>query len=160
MEHKKLEIPYTLFSGPESLPEEEAQLLAQALVATENAYAPFSSFLVGCAVLLENGEIHLGNNQENRAFPSGICAERNALFHIGALGKGTEIRKIAIRAISEKKLIDVPVMPCGACRQVMVEYEQIAQLPFVILTQGASGSIIRMEGVQDSLMPFSFDVDF
>ena len=134
--------------------------MEKAWEATENSYAPYSRFRVGCAVLLESGEIILGSNQENRAYPSGLCAERNALFHIGAMGKAPGIRKIAIRAGSDRKIIDEPAMPCGGCRQVMVEYEQQCDTVFVVLSQGAIGPIMRVEGAQDTLMPFSFDLDF
>ncbi len=149
-----------VFSDSRKLPQEEALLLEKALEATANAYAPHSQFRVGCAVLLDDGEIILGNNQENRAYPSGLCAERTALFHIGAMGKAGKIRTIAIRARSERTAIDEPAMPCGACRQVMVEYEKQAGTPFVILSQGETGPILRLESVQDSLIPFSFDLEF
>lgn len=160
MEKRKLEIPFTLYTDASELAADESALLRAALEATDNAYAPYSSFRVGAAVMLADGTIIKGNNQENRAYPSGLCAERTALFHVGTLGKGAEIRKIAIRARSDRKTIDTAAMPCGGCRQVMVEYEQMAGQPFVILTQGETGDILRMEGVQDSLMPFSFDIDF
>ena len=133
MQNKKLEISYQLFQSKDELPTDEAALLASAMEATEAAYAPFSEFRVGCAVLLDSGEIILGNNQENRAYPSGLCAERTALFFIGSQSKGKLIRKIAIRVRSDRKTIQTPAMPCGACRQVMVEYEQMADLPFVVL---------------------------
>lgn len=149
-----------MFDHPAQLPPDEAQLLQAAWEATAKAYAPFSHFHVGCALQLHNGEIITGNNQENLAFPSGICAERTALFYAGSQGKGPEVRKIAVRAYSERKPVNVPVMPCGACRQVMVEYENMAQRPFVILSQGASGQIMRMEGVKATLMPFNFEVEF
>ncbi len=130
--------------------------------AAKGAYAPYSHFRVGCAVLMENGEIVLGNNQENRALPSGLCAERTALFHIGAQGQAKQIRKIAIRAYSEKEDVSVnePILPCGACRQVMLEYEQQAVRPIILFAQGKSGTILRLEGIQKTLMPFSFDMDF
>ena len=128
--------------------------------AWENAYAPFSNFLVGCALQLENGEILIGSNQENKAFPSGICAERAALFHAGSAGKSIEIRKIAISAKSLKRIVNQPVTPCGACRQVMLEFEQIAGISFIILMQGETGPVLRLEGVAKSLLPFGFDVDF
>ncbi|MDX2249791.1 MAG: cytidine deaminase [Bacteroidia bacterium] len=160
MEKRKLEITYSLYQQAAELSSDEISLLEAALEATDRAYAPFSGFRVGCAVLLRDGSIITGNNQENRAYPSGICAERTALFHIGSIGKGNQIEKIAIRARSDKKQIIVPAMPCGGCRQVMVEYEQITGKPFIILSQGVSGEILRMEGVQDSLMPFSFDIEF
>lgn len=159
MEHK-IEINYTLLDRLEQLAADEATLLEKAWEATKLAYAPFSHFKVGCALQLADGSILLGNNQENLAFPSGICAERTALFYAGSLGKGSEIRKIAVRAWAERTEVKVPVMPCGACRQVMVEYENLARTPLVILSQGATGQIMRMEGVKASLMPFSFDIEF
>lgn len=153
-------IRYQQLAGPDELSQTEADLLSRALDATEMAYAPFSEFYVGCAVLLSDGSIIQGNNQENRAFPSGICAERTALFHIGSIGKAHLVKAIAVRARSEKKEIDTPVTPCGACRQVMVEYEQQGSEPWIVLMQGASGPIIRVEGVQTSLLPFGFEIDF
>ena len=107
--------------------------------------------------MLDDGEIILGNNQENKAFPSGTCAERTALFFAGSLGK---IRKIAVSAKSLTKPVNVPVTPCGACRQVMLEYEQMAGIPFIVLMQGETGPVLRVEGVASSLLPFGFDVDF
>ena len=135
-------------------------LLEKAFEATAKAYAPHSQFHVGCALLMNDGSVILGNNQENIAYPSGLCAERVALFHAGALGKGDQIRKIAIRASSERKPINSPAMPCGGCRQVMVEYEQMNAEPFILLSQGESGEILRLVGVQQNLMPLHFDVDF
>ncbi|MEL6591461.1 MAG: cytidine deaminase, partial [Bacteroidota bacterium] len=130
------------------------------LRATDTAYAPFSNFLVGCALQLADGSIITGNNQENIAFPSGMCAERTALFYAGSLGKGADIRKLAVRARTEHKSINVPVMPCGACRQVMVEYENMMEQPMVILSQGEDGQIMRLVGVKQTLLPLSFDIEF
>ena len=135
-------------------------LLAQALEATTHAYAPHSRFHVGCALLMADGAVVVGNNQENIAYPSGLCAERVAFFHAGATGKGDQIRKVAIRASSQRKSINSPAMPCGACRQVMVEYEQMNAEPFVLLSQGETGEILRLLGVQQNLLPLHFDVDF
>ncbi|MEM7371731.1 MAG: cytidine deaminase [Bacteroidota bacterium] len=154
------EIRFQRFEDSSELEAFEAELLAHALTAAKQAYAPFSRFHVGCAVRLADASIVLGNNQENRAFPSGLCAERTALFHLGSIGKGHLVRTIAIRAYSEKKDIPVPVTPCGACRQVMVEYEQLGGNPWVVLMQGSSGHILRVTGVQSSLLPFGFDIDF
>jgi cytidine deaminase len=155
-----IDISYALFDRPEDLPTDEAQLLLKALEVAGKAYAPFSHFHVGCALQLSDGTVLTGNNQENLAFPSGLCAERTALYYAGSLGQGAEVRKIAIRAYSDRKPIDVPVMPCGACRQVMVEYENMAERPFIILSQGVSGQIMRLEGVKATLMPFNFEVEF
>lgn len=160
MEHKHIQIAYQHHPSTDSLPAEEVGLLANALAATEQAHAPYSQFRVGCAVLLENGQVITGNNQENRAFPSGICAERTALFYVGAQGKASLIRKMAIRSLSERISVDYPILPCGACRQVMVEYEKQAGHPLTVLAQGASGAIIRLHGIRDTLMPFAFDTDF
>lgn len=160
MREQAFSISYQLFTNKEELAEDEKALLTQALTACDRAYAPFSNFQVGAAVFLENGEIILGNNQENKAFPSGLCAERVAFFAIGAAGKGDQIRKVAIRAKSKLKTINKPTMPCGACRQVMLEYEEMGKQDIVVLMQGAEGDIIRVEGVAKSLLPFHFDTDF
>jgi len=143
-----------------SLSPSEQELLARALQATDGAYAPFSRFRVGCAVRLADGSIHTGNNQENLAFPSALCAERTVMYHLGSHGLAGEVRTIAIRARSELKEIAQPVTPCGACRQVLVEYERMSPEPFVLLMQGASGDILRMEGVEACLLPFAFAIDF
>ena len=155
MQNKKLEISYQLFQSKDELPTDEAALLASAMEATEAAYAPFSEFRVGCAVLLDSGEIILGNNQENRAYPSGLCAERTALFFIGSQNKGKLIRKIAIRVRSDRKTIQTPAMPCGACRQVLSEHEDRHQQPIRLLLQGETGEILCFASAKD-LLPFSF----
>lgn len=143
-----------------SLSVDERELLEAALQASEKAYVPYSHFHVGCALLLEGGEVILGNNQENVAYPSSLCAERTALYFCGSQGKGADIRKIAIRARSGRKAIDRPVTPCGACRQVMLEYERIAERDIVVLMQGESGEVLRVDGVAKTLLPFSFDIEF
>ncbi len=138
----------------------EQALLQKALIATEEAYAPYSHFFVGCAVELANGEVFLGNNQENRAYPSGLCAERTALYYIGAQGKGKDIAKIAIRARCENMPVLKPITPCGACCQAMVEYEEEAKNDFVVLMMGETGEVLRIEGVRKNLLPFYFDAAF
>ncbi|MFN0202107.1 MAG: cytidine deaminase [Bacteroidia bacterium] len=144
----------------EELLVEERTLLDAALKATENAYAPFSHFQVGCAVALSSGEVILGNNQENKAFPSGICAERTALFYVGSLGKSPEIRMIAIRAKSEKIAVNQPVTPCGACRQVMLESETLAGTDITVLMMGEVGEVLKVKGVKKTLLPFCFEIEF
>lgn len=153
-------ISYRVLDGASGLSGEESALLDAALVASKGAYAPYSQFYVGCAVALEGGEVVLGNNQENPAFPSSLCAERTALYFIGSQGKGDKIRKIAIRATSPQKHIGSPVTPCGACRQVMLEYERLSGAPIVVLMQGASGKVLRVEGIGKALLPFGFDIEF
>lgn len=157
---ENLHIPYQDLASGQELPQDELELLEMALEASQNAYVPYSGFHVGCAILLSSGEVILGNNQENAAYPSGLCAERTALFYAGSQGKGQEIRKIAVRAWSHNKPIDQPVTPCGACRQVMVEYERQTKTDVIVILQGASGRILRLSGIQKTLLPFSFDIDF
>lgn len=160
MEEKKREIRYRRYDTAAELPEQERRLLKAALAATDRAYAPFSGFRVGAAALLADDSIHTANNQENLAFPSGLCAERTVLFHLGSQGLAGQVRALAIRARSDHRLIELPPTPCGACRQVMVEYERLAGTPFVVLMQGWQGSILRMEGVEACLLPFGFDIRF
>ncbi len=157
---KHLHIPFENHASEQELPEDEQALLLRALDASQLAYVPYSGFHVGCALLLASGEVILGNNQENAAYPSGLCAERTALFFAGSQGKGKDIRKIAVRAWSENKPIEEPVTPCGACRQVMVEYERQANSDIVVLMQGISGKVLRLTGIQKTLLPFSFDIEF
>lgn len=155
---KEFSIRYEQFPDSSQLSADEQDLLRQAMEATRNAYAPYSEFFVGAAVLLENGEVIQGSNQENGAYPSGLCAERTALFATGAAGKSGLIRKMAIRAHSPKYHMNHAVGPCGACRQVMVEYEKLAGKPMTVLLQGETGEILRIEGVMDNLLPFTFDL--
>ena len=157
MKEQKIEIAYRRYTEAAQLPEDEQSLLGSALEATRHAYAPFSEFLVGCALLTDSNEVFTGNNQENLAFPSGTCAERTALFYVGSSGKGGNIRKMAIRAKSVRIPVDTPVTPCGACRQVMAEYEKMGNHLWVVLMQGESGDILRIEGVIQSLLPLCFD---
>lgn len=157
---RHVQISYTLHDSADDLDPAEQELLRTALAASRGAYAPHSEFHVGCAIRFADGEILTGNNQENLAYPSGLCAERIALFHAGSQGKAKDIRTIAIRATSNRRPVDRPVTPCGACRQVMLEYEHLAGQPFTVLMQGENGSILRLNGVADTLMPFHFDIDF
>lgn len=160
MQEGNLTIRYITFDNRSELEPDEKELLEAAWDATEQAYAPYSNFQVGCAVALVDGSIVTGNNQENRAYPSGLCAERTALFYIGSQGRGKDVRKLAVRARSGEKPLTKPAMPCGSCRQVMMEYEELAEAHLVVLMQGEQGKILRVEGVGQSLLPFPFDADF
>lgn len=151
---------YQEYDNANALPPAEAELLARALDATHHAHAPYSGFYVGCALRLVSGEIITGNNQENAAYPSGLCAERTALFHAGSRGLGPELRALAVRARSAHAPVLTPPYPCGACRQVMVEYEQMAETPMLVLLQGETGPILRIEGVAGKLLPFVFQFKF
>ena len=156
---ESINIVYELLAADE-LPQDEQDLLGAALQITDGAYAPYSRFKVGCALGMKAGETITANNQENVAFPSGLCAERVALFYAGAKGLQKGIRKIAVRGDSMDKLIEQPVTPCGACRQVMLEYERLAGIDFVVLMQGKTGKVLRVKGVAKSLIPFGFDIEF
>lgn len=135
---------------------EDAQLLAEARRATGDAYAPYSGFKVGAAVLLENGEVITGNNQENAAYPSGLCAERVALFAASARFPGVPVIALAITARTDDYEISEPISPCGACRQVMAEYESLHKKPIRIIMAGESGKIMVLENVS-GVLPFRFD---
>ncbi len=124
--------------------------------AREKAYAPYSSFKVGAALELESGEIILGNNQENAAYPSGLCAERVAVFHAGATHPNAIIKNMAITAKSLNNKVTSPVAPCGACRQVLAEYEVKQKEPLAIYFMGETGKIIKANSIKD-LLPLLFD---
>ena len=155
MRNERFICPYTVYDSPEELSAEDAELLHKAHEATGNAYAPYSKFRVGAAVRMSNGEIVTGNNIENAAYPSGLCAERVALFGAMAKHPGMAIEALAITAHSSSKPITEPVAPCGACRQVMVEAEQVSKRPLRVICQGETGPIMAFDGIE-SLMPFIF----
>ena len=146
---------YVVFEDENELDVQDAELLRHAHEAARNSYAPYSQFHVGAAVRLSNGVIVKGNNIENAAYPSGLCAERVAMFSAQAQYPKVPIVALAITAFSEKMEVTEPVAPCGACRQVMVEVEQLAQKPLRILCQGDTGPIMAFVGVE-TLMPFIF----
>lgn len=153
MKNLKLEIDYD-FCAIEDLTDEERRTVETACEATKNSYAPYSRFHVGAAVLLENGKIILGANQENAAFPSGLCAERTAVFAAQANYPDQPIKMLAIAASDANGLRDKPITPCGSCRQVVLEVEERYKKPIEILLYGRSG-IYRLKSIRD-LLPFSF----
>lgn len=157
---KPIHIPFQIMEveDPAELPLQEQELIAFSRNMTDNAYAPYSGFFVGAALLLENGEIVKGSNQENAAYPSGLCAERVAVFSASANFPGVRIKTIAISARSQKNKLDYPVSPCGACRQVLLEYEFNQKEPIKLLLSGTSGKIYMVEKVRD-LLPLSFTAD-
>lgn len=145
-----------IFKDISELATEDQMLMQQAILAREKAYAPYSKFSVGAALLLANGEIIFGSNQENAAYPSGMCAERVVIWSAGARFPGVAIQKLAISAKSANSLVDKPVGPCGACRQSLFEYEFKQEQPFEILFMGEVGEVVKVPSV-NSLLPFSFD---
>jgi cytidine deaminase len=148
-----------VYENLSELSKEDRDLLAEALKATDNAYAPYSKFRVGAALLLENHKIILGSNQENAAYPSGMCAERVAIWKAGSEYPNTKLKKIAITATSLNTKVDKPVGPCGACRQAMLEFEVNQEEPIEVIFMGETGKIVKTESIV-SLLPFSFDASY
>ena len=132
----------------------DRELIERAMKATDNAYAEYSHFYVGAALRLANGRIVIGANQENAAFPSGVCAERTAIFSAQANFPDQSIDALALVARNDNELIDNPVTPCGACRQVLLGVEERYGLPMRILMYGKSG--VYSVGSAKDLLPLSF----
>ena len=148
-------IPYTEFSDLSQLEIADRELVESAILSAKDAYAPYSGFYVGVAIRLENGEIVTGNNQENAAFPSGLCAERVALFSAGAQNKDVAPESMAIVAIKDNEITENPVTPCGACRQVFIETEMRYSKPFSLILVGKQ-KIYKFERAT-LLLPLSFN---
>jgi cytidine deaminase len=139
----------------DELPEEDKRLIEQAKEASYRSYAPYSKFSVGAAALLNNGVIVSGNNQENAAYPSGLCAERTTLFYANSKYPDQPILTLAIAAQTGGDFIEMPIPPCGACRQVILETERRYKQPIRLLLYGKK-VIYEVNGI-DALMPLSFD---
>ena len=159
MENKTIQTQFTLYPSIAELPTEDLHLMKAAQKAILNAYAPYSNFQVGAALLLENGTIVTGNNQENAAYPSGMCAERVAIWNASSQFPGIAIKKIAITVKSKLKQVNKPVSPCGACRQTLLEYEVNQKTPIEVFFTGEVGVVIKAHSLSD-LLPFAFDQSF
>ncbi len=155
MKIKQINIKIREFDSEAELSAEERKLLNEAVGAIDSSYAPYSEFHVGTAVLLENGGVVTAGNQENAAYPSGLCAERVALFYAQSKYPDIAIKTIALTAATEQFDICTPLAPCGACRQVIAEAENRQQLPIIILMRGNTGPIYKVTGIE-SLLPFAF----
>lgn len=156
MENKRLEIEYCEYDSLAEMPVEERELMERAMAATDTAYAPYSHFHVGAAVRLKDGTIVTGSNQENIAYPSGLCAERTALFSASAQYPSQPVEQLAIVGHFEGSYTEAS--PCGACRQVMSEYELRYGNKITIFCYLNGGRIRRIEGVR-SLLPFTFEAE-
>lgn len=154
MQSKEIRIPYDEFNGAESLDPGISELIDKADKAADKAYAPFSGFHVGVAIELDNGLVFIANNQENKAYPSGLCAERVGLFFVQANYPDTAIRRLVLVAKQKGVLTEEPVFPCGACRQVMVESTERQDVPFEIWMAGKN-RILRVDS-PDYLLPLKF----
>lgn len=148
-----------MFDIIQDLPIDVQDLMAQAIEVRKNAYAPYSKFRVGVAILLDNGKVVLGSNQENAAYPSGLCAERVAIFYAGAVYPEAKILKMAITAASDSNQTTAPIPPCGSCRQSIAEYEIRQETPIEIYFMGEVGVIYKSESLKN-LLPFMFDKKF
>lgn len=157
MRKKELRICVYEYETVFELPQEDRELVLAARQISENAYAPYSKFCVGAAVKLANGEVVLGNNQENADFTDGLCAERVALFYAHANYPGVGVNSIAVSAKNKNGIIAQPAKPCGSCRQVMVETETRYSNPIRIILDGKK-KIQIFEGAE-SLLPFAFKPD-
>lgn len=156
MKNIRTEISYDLFDSSNELPAEDQKLLELAIQATKTAYAPYSKFHVGAAVLMENGEVVQGSNQENAAYPSGLCAERVAVFAAGAHYPGIKIKTIAITANFDDSNEPLSVSPCGDCRQVMAEYEHRYKGSIRLILTAGNGKIMVIPNIQ-TLLPLMFN---
>ncbi|MDJ1495841.1 cytidine deaminase [Cytophagaceae bacterium DM2B3-1] len=152
-----LEISVEIFDWDE-LSDTDKMIMRSAQEALQSAYAPYSNFHVGAAVLLEDGTIIKGSNQENAAYPSGLCAERTAIFATGANYPGQIITAIAVTAKPASSPTFVSVSPCGACRQALLEYEYKQQKSIRMLLQGADNTVCVLQSI-DSLLPIKFTQD-
>ncbi len=155
METKKLEIAYREYCSLDELQAEDRELALAAIDAMKGAYAPYSNFCVGAAVRLEDGTVVTGANQENAAFPSGLCAERTAMFSAGAAYPDKAMVSIAIAGGAAGVLDSNPASPCGACRQVMAQYQTKGGKDMSIVLVG-EGKILKFNRVDD-LLPLIFD---
>ena len=155
MTSKEIKISYQEYETLDQLEPKDKELAQAAIEATALAYAPYSKFNVGAAVMFEDGVIVKGANQENAAYPSGICAERTALFYASASRPDKAMAEIAIAAQQNGELVERPVTPCGACRQVMAQYQTKSGIPMEVILVG-SDKILKFSKVED-LLPFIFD---
>lgn len=159
MKEVSITTKYSLFESIEELDVATQSLLLQAIEIRKSAYAPYSRFRVGTAILLDNGKVVLGSNQENAAYPSGLCAERVALFQAGALYPNAKLLQMAISAASDTNPTLEPIPPCGACRQSIAEYEFKQENLIAIYFMGEKGSIIKSDSLKN-LLPLAFDKKF
>jgi len=155
MRKENLLISYYVSDSQDDLQPEEISLLESASESAKYSYSPYSRYKVGSAVLLSNGKVVTGSNQENMAFPSGLCAERVALFSAVSNHPGILIKSIAITARSEDFPVIDPVTPCGSCRQALIEYENNQGEPIKLILGSQSGKTLLVQSVSD-LLPLSF----
>ena len=159
MKEISINTSFTVYQSVAELPQDVQSLMEQAVEIRKKAYAPYSKFRVGAALLLDNGKVVLGSNQENAAYPSGLCAERVAIFQSGAIYPEAKIVKMAVSAASDTNKTTTPIPPCGACRQSISEYEFKQEYPIEIYFMGESGEVYLSKSIAN-LLPLTFDKNF
>ncbi|MBQ1619138.1 MAG: cytidine deaminase [Bacteroidales bacterium] len=155
MSEKHLNITYQEYGSLEELDDKDRELALKAIDAMKGSYAPYSHFNVGSAVRMSNGKIVQGANQENAAFPSGLCAERTAMFSAGAKYPDKDMESIAIAGGVMGRLGHEPATPCGACRQVMAQYQAKSGKPMSVIMVG-DGKVWKFDRVDD-VLPLIFN---
>ena len=155
----EITIKFKVITNNDHLTDIEKTLFDKAKTVRAQAYAPYSNFWVGCAVLLENGEIITGSNQENAAYPSGLCAERTTIFWTSANFPGVKIKKLFVIGAPKEALTSTPIPPCGYCRQSILEYESKQKEGIEIYFASLDGEIYKTKSIRD-LLPFSFDASY
>jgi cytidine deaminase len=156
MKEVKIETVLEVYDSIEELPVDVQNLMKQSVNARNNAYSPYSKFNVGAAILLDNDQVITGSNQENASYPSGLCAERTAIYYAGAKFPEAKLLKMALTASSQNQLTNTPIPPCGACRQAIAEYEVKQKTPIEIYFMGAEGKVVRSKSLVN-LLPLVFD---
>lgn len=156
---REFNIRFEVIASKNDLTEIEKKLYNKAFEARQNAYATYSNFYVGCAILLDNGEIISGSNQENAAYPSGLCAERTTIFWTSANYPNVKIKKLFVIGAPKDALTSSPIPPCGGCRQSILEYEVKQNENIEIYFASLDGEIFKTKSIRD-LLPFSFDASF
>ena len=155
---KKVSFSYKVYDSLNDLSEPDKKLVLASDEILQKAYAIYSGFNVGASALLENGEIMTANNQENMALPSSLCAERVLLYYCRANFPDLVVKKMAVSVKAIDAIIKEPITPCGACRQVMVEYERNQNSDIPILLKGEVGEIYELNSISD-LLPLAFKTD-
>ena len=159
MQKQTVQFSYQVFASLDALSTPDRVLFVKAQEALALAHAPYSKFTVGVALLLDNGVVVQGSNQENAAYPSGLCAERVAIFQSGTLYPEAKILSMAITAASDNNTTATPIPPCGACRQSIAEYELKQEKPIEIYFMGEIGAIYKSNSLKN-LLPLMFDKNF
>lgn len=159
MKEIKIESTLYAFNTLNDVPSAIQSLMQKAIEARDKAYAPYSKFHVGTAILLDNNKIITGNNQENASYPSGLCAERTAIFYAGAQYPDAKVLTMAITAASQNQKTNKPIPPCGACRQSIAEYEIKQQQPITIYFMGETGKVVKSNSLAN-LLPFGFNPSY